>query len=107
MSAAILPLAILATLCFLIAIAIFILPPHVEEQSHPQQVLALPSFLPRPPPARNSSQHLAAMRRPCPTQHCNACGASCVHTRVHAIPRRWLEDSVSMKRKWLKVLMML
>ena len=43
-SATILPLAILVTLCFLIAIAIFILPPHVEEQSHPQQVLALPSF---------------------------------------------------------------
>jgi hypothetical protein len=51
-SATFLPIAILVTLWFFIAIVIFILLPHVEEQSHPQQVLALASFWPRPPPAR-------------------------------------------------------
>jgi hypothetical protein len=44
---------------------------------------------------------------PCPTQHCNARGANCVQTQFHAIPRLWLEDSVSMKRKFLKILLML
>jgi hypothetical protein len=51
-SAASLPLAILVTLSFVIAIEIFVLLPHVEEQNHPQQTLALPAFSPRPPPAR-------------------------------------------------------
>jgi hypothetical protein len=51
-SATSLPVAILVTLSFLIAIAIFVFLPHVEEQNHPQQTLALPDFSPRPPPAR-------------------------------------------------------
>jgi len=51
-SAASLPVAILVTVSFLIAIAIFVPLPHVEEQNHPQQTIALPAFSPRPPPAR-------------------------------------------------------
>ena len=50
--AASLPLAILVALWFLIEIAVSILLPHVEEQSHAQQALALPAFSPRPPPVR-------------------------------------------------------
>jgi hypothetical protein len=51
-SAASLPLVILVTLPFLIAIAIFVLLPRVEERNRPEQTLALPAFSPRPPPAR-------------------------------------------------------
>jgi hypothetical protein len=45
------PLAILVILWFVSATAIFVLLPHVEEQQHPLQALALPAFSPRPPPA--------------------------------------------------------
>jgi hypothetical protein len=47
-----LALAILVTLSFFVAIALFVLLPHVEERNHPRQALALPAFSPRPPPAR-------------------------------------------------------
>jgi predicted MFS family arabinose efflux permease len=50
--AASLPLAILVvTLWFLIAIAPTVLLFRFDEQSHRQQALSLPDFLPRPPPA--------------------------------------------------------
>jgi hypothetical protein len=47
-----LPLAVLVTLCFIVAISVCVLLPIVEEQSHTQQALALPAFSPRPPPVR-------------------------------------------------------
>ncbi len=50
--AASLPLAILVPLWFLIAIAVSAFLPHLDEQSHPHQTLALPAFSPRPPPAQ-------------------------------------------------------
>jgi len=50
--AAALPPAILITLWFLIAIAISVLLPLVDEQRTTQQFLVIPAFSPRPPPAR-------------------------------------------------------
>jgi hypothetical protein len=50
--AAALPIAILITLSFLIAIAISVLLPVVDEQRTTQQSLVIPAFSPRPPPAR-------------------------------------------------------
>jgi hypothetical protein len=47
-----LPLAVLVTLCFIVAISVCVLLPIVEEHSHTQQALALPAFSPRPPPVR-------------------------------------------------------
>jgi len=47
-----LPLAILVTLWLLIAVVIAVPLPHVDEQDHTQQTLALSAFSPRPPPAR-------------------------------------------------------
>jgi hypothetical protein len=47
-----LPLVILVAQWFFIAIAVSVLLPHVDEQSHSQQILALPAFSPRPPPSR-------------------------------------------------------
>jgi hypothetical protein len=47
-----LPLAILITLWFLIAIAISVLLPLVDERRTTQQSLVIPAFSPRPPPAR-------------------------------------------------------
>jgi hypothetical protein len=44
-------LAILCTRWFFIAISLNIPLPHVNEQGHTQQVLAIPAFSPRPPPA--------------------------------------------------------
>jgi uncharacterized RDD family membrane protein YckC len=46
-----LPLGVLAPLWFFIAIVLSFLLPIVDEQNRAQQVLALPSFSPRPPPA--------------------------------------------------------
>ena len=43
--------AILGISCFFIAISISIPLSHVDEQGHTQQVLAIPAFSPRPPPA--------------------------------------------------------
>jgi len=51
-SAICLQLAILATLWFFIEITLSAPLPHVDEQSHTQQALALPAFSPRPPPVR-------------------------------------------------------
>jgi len=50
--AAALPLAILITLCFLISIAINVLLPIVDEHRTTRQILVIPAFSPRPPPAR-------------------------------------------------------
>ena len=44
--------AILVTLCFLIAIATFAFLLHADEQMQPLQALELPLFSPRPPPER-------------------------------------------------------
>jgi hypothetical protein len=46
------PLAVLVIHWFLIAITIFVLLVLVEEQNYTQQALTLPTFSPRPPPAR-------------------------------------------------------
>ena len=47
-----LPLAILVTLCFLIAIATFAFLLHADEQIQPLQAFELLLFSPRPPPER-------------------------------------------------------
>ena len=43
--------AVIGILCFFIPISISIPLHQVDERGHTQQVLALPSFSPRPPPA--------------------------------------------------------
>jgi hypothetical protein len=43
--------AILGIVLFFIAISISIPLPNVDEHGHTQQVLAIPAFSPRPPPA--------------------------------------------------------
>lgn len=47
-----LPAAILVPLCFFVAIATFAFLHTGDEQNHPQPVLELPAFSPRPPPAQ-------------------------------------------------------
>jgi hypothetical protein len=49
--APVLPLAIVVAVWFFVAITLNFRLPHIDEQSHPQEVLALPAFSPRPPPA--------------------------------------------------------
>jgi hypothetical protein len=46
------PVAILVTLCFLIAAAKFAFLLHADEQTQSLQALELPVFSPRPPPER-------------------------------------------------------
>jgi hypothetical protein len=51
-AAAALPLAIVLTLCFVIAISLSAPLRHVDEHDRAQRALALPAFSPRPPPAQ-------------------------------------------------------